>query len=205
MDAAAWDARYDRADLLWTADPNRFLVEEVASLPPGRALDLACGEGRNAVWLAGRGWSATGVDFSAVAMTKARELAARSDVEVAWVLADVTEHVPPAGAFDLVLVLYLHLPAPERALVLGRAAAALAPGGTILVVGHDTTNLTDGVGGPQDERVLFTPDEVVAELQRGADDLQVERAERVHRTVATEAGDRVAIDALVRCRRPPAA
>src|SRR5579875_1878471 len=80
MDRAEWDARYAGEELLWRAEPNQFLVEEVAELPPGRALDVACGEGRNAIWLAEHGWNATGVDFSEVALAKARRLAdQRSD------------------------------------------------------------------------------------------------------------------------------
>ena len=201
MDAAAWDLRYDRAELVWTAEPNRFLVEEAAGLAPGRALDLACGEGRNAVWLAQRGWRVTGVDFSSVGIRKAHELAARQGVEVEWAVADLTAYVPERSAFDLVIMLYLHLPPEQRQAVLRSAASALGPNGTLLVVGHDTTNLTQGVGGPQDAGVLFTPDDVVADLGRSGVDLEVERADRVRRPVATEEGERAAIDALVRCRR----
>jgi 2-polyprenyl-3-methyl-5-hydroxy-6-metoxy-1,4-benzoquinol methylase len=106
-----WNARYAQKELLWTAEPNRLLAAEVASLEPGRALDVACGEGRNAVWLAERGWRVTGVDFADVALTKAAELAAARGVEVEWVPADVLEYEPPARSFDLVVVLYLQLPA----------------------------------------------------------------------------------------------
>lgn len=69
---AHWDERYGTAELIWKADPNRFLVEELEGLAPGRALDIACGEGRNAIWLASMGWEVTGVDFSAVGLAKAR-------------------------------------------------------------------------------------------------------------------------------------
>src|SRR5687768_6279671 len=125
MDSDAWDERYAGTELVWTAEPNRFLAAEVGGLTPGRALDVACGEGRNAVWLASLGWTVTGVDFSPVGLDKARRLAQERGVSVEWVTADVTTYEPPAGAFDLVVVLYLHLPAPALAVVLARAAHAL--------------------------------------------------------------------------------
>jgi SAM-dependent methyltransferase len=193
-----WNARYARSGLLWTAEPNRRFASEVEDLKPGRALDLACGEGRNAVWLAERGWRTTGVDFSDVALEKAQQLAASRGVEVEWVLADVLEHEPEPRAFDLVAVLYLQLPHEELAEVLRSAVEALAPGGTLVVLGHDSTNLTDGYGGPSDASVLFTPEDVVGELGG----LVVERAETVTRTVALEEGEATALDALVRARRP---
>jgi len=193
-----WNARYAAAELLWTAEPNRRFASEVEDLEPGRALDLACGEGRNAVWLAERGWRTTGVDFSDVALAKAERLAANRGVEVEWVLADVLEHEPERGAFELVAVLYLQLPHEQLAEVLHTSVGALAPGGTLVVLGHDTTNLTHGHGGPRDASVLFTPEDVVPHLER----LVVERAEKVPRTVPLEDGEATAIDALVRARRP---
>jgi SAM-dependent methyltransferase len=192
-----WNARYAGSELLWTAEPNRHFASEVAGLVPGRALDLACGEGRNAVWLAERGWRTTGVDFSDVALEKAARLAANRGVEVEWVVADVLEYMPERHAFDLVAVLYLQLPHDELTRALRSAANALAPGGTLLVLGHDTTNLTEGYGGPRDASVLFTPWDVVAALG----DLVVERAEQVRRSVALEDAEATAIDAFVRARR----
>ena len=193
-----WNARYAASELLWTAEPNRRFASEVEDLAPGRALDLACGEGRNAVWLAERGWRTTGVDFSDVALAKAERLAASRGVEVEWVLADVLEHEPERGAFELVAVLYLQLPHEQLAEVLHTSVGALAPGGTLVVLGHDTTNLTHGHGGPRDACVLFTPEDVLPHLER----LVVERAEKVPRTVPLEDGEATAIDALVRARRP---
>jgi SAM-dependent methyltransferase len=193
-----WNRKHGEGGMLFGVEPNRFLVAEVNGLSPGRALDLACGAGRNAVWLAEQGWTVTGADFSDVALSNARALAAERGVEVEWVQADVREWVPPAGAYDLVVVLYLHVPAEERRLVLERAAEAVAAGGTLLVVGHDIDNLTRGYGGPKDPRVLFGPDDVAAELPG----LAVEKAERVRRPVATDEGEVEAIDALVRAVRP---
>ena len=193
-----WDERYGTEELIWKADPNRFLVEEVAALAPGRALDVACGEGRNAVWLATKGWRVTGADFSGVGLAKAQRLADDREVEVTWVEANVVEWQPPAASFDLVVVMYLHLRAEQRRQALARAAAALAPGGVLLVVGHDTSNLLKGTGGPQDPAILFEPEDIVEELTG----LRIERAERVTRTVITDAGEATAIDALVRAVRP---
>lgn len=197
MDAAAWDERYAATPLLWGAEANRWLIAEAADLPPGRALDLAAGEGRNAVWLAARGWTVTAVDFSATALDKGRRRAEALDVAVEWVQADLLAWTPPPRAFDLVVVAYLQLPPAQRRRVHRAAAGAVAEGGTLLVVAHDITNLTDGVGGPSDPTVLFGPEDVVADLAEAAH-LHVERAERVRRPVATETGPAEAIDVLVR-------
>lgn len=195
MDAAAWDRRYAETELVWGAEPNRFVAAEVADLTAGRALDLAAGEGRNALWLAGRGWRVTAVDFSPVAVDKGRRAARRAAVTVDWVCADVLAYRPPAG-LDLVVVAYLHLPPAELAGVWARMAGALAPGGVLLAVGHDRTNLTDGTGGPQDPALLYDP----AEIAAGLAGLHIDRAERVRRPVD---GDLSAVDALVRAHRPP--
>lgn len=205
MDASDWNARYDTAELIWKGDPNQFLPGEVEGLPVGTALDLACGEGRNAVWLATRGWEVTGVDFSEVGLAKAERLAADNGVSGTWITADVTTWSPPAEGFDLVIVFYLQLPAGELAGALRTAVAAMAAGGTLLLVAHDLLNLSEGVGGPQDAGVLTTAESVVdalaaAELELGAE-LVIERAGRIDRVVTTADGDRTAIDTIVRARR----
>ena len=143
MDSTEWDRRYAGSELVWTAEPNRFLVAEAEGLAVGRALDLACGEGRNAVWLAQRGWQVTGVDFSQVGLDKAARLAEQRGVSVEWLRADVVDYVPPAAAFDLVAIFYLHIAGAAMRDVLPRAAGAVAPGGTLLVVGHDPTNIEE--------------------------------------------------------------
>ena len=149
------------------------------------------------IWLAGKGWQATAVDFSAVAAWRGGKMTATAGVKVEWVVADVRTYQPKPEAFDAVLVAYLHLPPDELAAVLDRAARAVAPGGRLIVVGHDRTNLTEGIGGPQDPEVLYTPEAVGAALTG----LTVQRAERVHRTVSTEEGPRQAVDTLVRATR----
>lgn len=191
-----WDRKYAAVDSLWASKPNRFLVAEVTDIAPGRALDLACGEGQNAIWLASLGWDVTGVDFSEVAIAKARDRASREGVAARFECADLVEYEPDAGAFDLVLVLYLHISAEERGGVLARASEALAPGGTFVLLGHDLTNMTEGVGGPSDPSIHVTPDQVAVELPG----LEIEKATTVLRDVPGE--DRYAIDTLVRARRP---
>jgi SAM-dependent methyltransferase len=199
MNAEAWDRRYEGAELVWSAQPNRFLVAETQSLLPGCALDLACGEGRNAVWLAeSGGWAVTGVDFSQVAIGKARRLAEARGVAIDFEVADLLTYEPSERAFDLVIVFYLQVPAPGRRTIVRKAVAAVAPGGTFLLVAHDLHNLEQGYGGPRDPQVLYTAEDVVADL----DGLEVERAEQVLRPVEAPDGEHVAIDALVRARRP---
>lgn len=193
MDQQVWNDRYAAADLVWSAEPNQFFADAVRDLPPGRALDLGTGEGRNAMWLAERGWDVTAVDFSDVAIEKARHIAARRVVRVTWVVADLLEYNPPQCAFDLVALVYIHLPAKELRKVVAAAVAALAPGGMLFVIGHDTTNLAEGYGGPQDPVLLFTPDEIIRSLEG----LSVVRAGKVIRTVVTPDGERDAVDALV--------
>ena len=170
---------------------------------PGRALDLAAGEGRNAIWLARRGWDVTAVDFSQVALDKgARTLAGDTDVDVGLRRRD---DLAGAGTYDLVVVAYLQLPADER-----RAAARASggrrcgPAGTFLLVGHDSTNLTEGTGGPQDPRVLITADDVLADLDGYGRRGRPRRAGRARwqpretATTSTAASRRTAWDCLVR-------
>jgi SAM-dependent methyltransferase len=193
MDSAGWDGRYQAADLVWGGEPNRFVAAEFTGAVPGRALDLAAGEGRNAIWLTQAGWQVTAVDFSTVAIQRGRRLAEQQGVAVDWVVADVGDYQPAPGAFDAIVVAYLHLPADDLNPILVRAAQAVAVGGRILVVGHDFTNIADGIGGPQDPAILYTPDTIVAALPG----LRIVTAERVHRPVTTEHGTVDAIDTLV--------
>lgn len=201
MDAKGWDERYAASELVWSVGPNQFVEAECLDLPPGRALDLAAGEGRNAIWLARRGWQVTAVDFSQVALDKGRTLA--GDVSVDWICADATSW-SGTGDYDLVVIAYLQLPAAERREAVRRGFASLRRGGTFLLVAHDTTNLTEGTGGPQDAAVLLTAEDVLADL--AGEQVEVVRAERVARfvTVADEHGaeaERTAYDCLVRLRR----
>jgi len=199
MDQDQWDARYGGQELVWTSTPNQFLVAEVAGMEPGSAVDLACGEGRNSVWLAEQGWKVTGVDFSSAGLAKGQRLAEERHVNVTWVHSPVQTWVPPPEGFGLVAVFYLQLLEPARSAALAVAASAVAPGGTLLVVAHDLENLTRGFGGPSNADVLYSADEV-AVVARAAG-LRVERAGQVTRIVDSATGPREAIDTLVRAIR----
>src|SRR3954451_11756976 len=209
MDARAWDERYAASELIWSATPNRFVEAELASLPPGRAVDLAAGEGRNALWLADRGWQVTAVDFSLAGLDKGRALQERHargrDLDIDWVHADVLTWEPGPVPYDLAVLAYLQLTADQRRTAVRRGFTALRPGGTLFVVAHDSTNLTEGTGGPQDPAVLYTSEDVLADLD--GERFEVERAERVARVVAGGSDDhggepeRTAWDCMVRLVR----
>jgi SAM-dependent methyltransferase len=191
---ALWDERHAAREPIESPEPDPTLVDEIGSLRPGRALDLGAGDGRNAIWLASQGWQVTAVDFSGVALDRGRALATARGVRVEWQLADLLEWSPGVSGFDLVTLFFIHLPPDERRGVYARAAAAVAPGGTLLIVGHDRTNLEVGVGGPQDPAVLFTPGEVAAELVG----FRVDQADAVRRPAVDGRGP---IDAIVRAVR----
>lgn len=200
MDASGWDERYRSADLVWGAEPNRFVREHCAQLPPGEVVDLACGEGRNALWLASIGWRVTGIDYSPVAIARAEDLSADQPAAVrarlTWRVADVTQLPLEPASLDLALLSYLHLPPDQLAAVVTSAARALRPAGHLVIVGHDVRNLTEGVSGPQDRNLLYEPAALRRLLtrQRG---ISVENA--LTATRPTDAGD--ALDTVVVARR----
>jgi SAM-dependent methyltransferase len=181
MDAEAWDERYRASELVWSRGPNQFVEAELADLPPGRALDLAAGEGRNAIWLAGRGWRVTAVDFSQAGLDKGRVLA--GDLGVDWVCADATTWTgdPDRQGYDVCLVAYLQLVAAERRAAVRNAYDSLRRDGTLLWVSHDLSNHSEGVGGPTDPAVLMTADDVLGDLEGRS--FEVEHAGRVARQV----------------------
>lgn len=192
VDAEAWDARYASQPMVWSAGPNALFAELTADWPPGRALDVACGEGRTAIWLASRGWQVRAVDFSSAGIDKGRERAAAEGVDVEWQVGDVSTADLGSG-YDLVALLYLQLPHEQMARVVARCVEALAPGGRLVVIAHDLDNLERGVGGPQDASVLPS----VPLLREWAADAQIERAEQVER----ETPNGTAIDVLLIARR----
>jgi SAM-dependent methyltransferase len=197
MDAEEWNERYRASELVWSAGPNQFVESELAGMTPGRALDLAAGEGRNAIWLARCGWRVTAVDFAQAGLDKGRTIADELDID--WVCADATTWSEPAS-FDLCLIAYLQLPAAERRAAVRNGFSSLEVDGTLLLVGHDSTNLTEGTGGPQYPWVLMTAQDVLGDLAGEAFD--VVRAERVERPVPQPEGDtRTAYDVLVRVVR----
>jgi ubiquinone/menaquinone biosynthesis C-methylase UbiE len=196
MDAEAWNERYAAAESVWSLTPNVFVAEQLADLPPGTGVDLAAGEGRNALWLAGRGWHMIAVDFSSVGLERGRARDPEADVE--WVCADATTWTT-SEPVDLVVVAYLQLPAEQRRAAVRAGWAALKPGGTFFWVAHDSTNLTEGTGGPQDPAVLMTAEDVLDDLAGEAFTTVV--AERVPRQVLDGHGEdagQTAWDCLVR-------
>jgi SAM-dependent methyltransferase len=207
MDAEAWDARYAGADLVWSAGPNVWVRELCASWPPGLALDVAAGEGRNALWLVEQGWTVVAADFSQVGVQRMTEIADRRLGErrpaIRALVADATQQAPrpaddgSAAGYDLVLISYLHLPREQWRAALAAAVDACVPGGAVLVIAHALRNLTEGVGGPQDPTILLDPDAVLATATELPVD--VELAELRRREV--EGADRDALDTVVLLRR----
>src|SRR3954447_13490146 len=190
MRAEEWDERYAERQQ-WSAEPNALVAELLSDLPVGDAVDLAAGEGRHALWLAGLGWRVTAVDFSDVGLARGRAQPAAE--RVTWGTADVTGWGAAPDSLDLVLVAYLHLPGPETTALLRGAVGWLRPGGRLLVLGHDVENITSGTGGPQDPAILYGVDRLapVARL------LDVDGREQVPRR--TRAGR--ALDTLLWGRR----
>lgn len=197
MDSSMWDERYRSTELLWSSEPNQFVRDFFNERKPGRVVDLGCGEGRNAIWLAEQGWQVTGVDFSQVALERAATLAEGRGVSGEWVRADLSEWSVPEPTYDAALICYIHLPRPVMTHLFNAALASLLTGGELLVVGHHSRNLTEGVGGPQMPEVLYSPADVTEIL--GAEN--VVEARDVFRNVETGEGAKVAIDTYVVARR----
>lgn len=167
VDRESYDELYRSTPAVWSGDANRQLVVEAAELPPGRALDAGCGEGGDALWLAERRWQVTAVDFSPVALERAAAAARARGLadRVEWVHADLDRWTPPEGRFDLVTAHYLHASWSDRASVFRRLAAAVVPGGTLLVVGHQHGQAEEhGHHHAHDPDVLYRAEDVAAVL-----------------------------------------
>jgi SAM-dependent methyltransferase len=171
--------------------PNLFVADRLVTVKPGSGLDLAAGEGRNAVWLAEQGWSMVAVDFSDVASSRG---AAQSEL-VEFVVADVLQW-EPEGRFDLILIAYLHLMPPDFEKVVRSSREWLAPGGEMFLIGHDVSNIEHGHGGPQVPEILWN----LPDLLKWLDGMTVIEAQVVRRPIETEEGRVFARDTLVRVR-----
>jgi SAM-dependent methyltransferase len=193
VDSQEWDERYSEHDHLWSVTPNLFVADRLNGAKPGRGLDVASGEGRNAIWLASLGWEMTAVDFSEVATARGRS---HSD-DVDFVVADVTAWEPDE-VFDLILMAYLHLTASDFEDLVRRSRSWLAPGGEMFLIGHDVSNIDQGWGGPQYPGILWDVPVVVEWLE----EMTIVEAEVVNRPVETDEGRRYARDALIRARAP---
>lgn len=178
-----WDERYRTMAAGWPSHPDPDLEQLAGAMAPGRAIDLGCGTGRNALWLAAQGWDVTGVDGSEVGLAHARRAAAELGLDVDWVLADLSSFDYPAATADLVVLANIHTDPAELPVVYGAAAASVAPGGRFFVVGHHADVLGRGMGGPPDPDRLFT----VERLQAAVPGVVWERLERVERTGASGA------------------
>jgi len=178
-EAELWDQRYASSEHLFSAEPDAALVELVTPLPPGRALDLGCGEGRNSLWLARQGWAVLAVDVSGVALHRLREAARQAGLHADAVQAEITDHLARRVVADLVVIANLHPSPGERQALLRAAAAAVAPGGHLYLIGHHRDSL--GIVGPSDPARLYSEGEVRDALP-GLTLLRLERRVRRRRT-----------------------
>jgi SAM-dependent methyltransferase len=203
-DEAWWDERYRSAPALWSGRPNEVLVAAVADLPPGRALDAGAGEGADAVWLAGQGWRVTAVDLSSVALARGARAAEEHGLAplIEWTPGDLTAWTPPATAFDLVSSFFLHLPAGTREPVLAGFAAAVVPGGTLLVVAHDRSDLDRGIRPHALPEYFASAGELAGLLDPAEWDVEVAEA-RPRRAVDHDGHELETADAVLRARRRP--
>lgn len=204
-DRELWDARYSEHDRVWSGEPNAVLVEEAAGLEPGTALDLGCGEGADAVWLARRGWRVTAVDVSGVALERAARHAEAAGVgdRIDWQRRDLGTSFPE-GTYDLVSAAFLHSPGEglPRERILRDAAAAVAPGGVLLVIGHAGPPPWDPDAHP--DAHLPTAEEVLKSLELPEDEWDVLRMGE-HERVQTAPDGRVMTrtDNALKLRRRP--
>jgi SAM-dependent methyltransferase len=171
-----WDERYGSADRLWSGKPNPQLVAQVSDLPPGEALDAGCGEGADAIWLASTGWTVTGVDVSAVALDRAAAHAAAEGVRVNWQREDLLTWDPGPERFDLVTAEFMHLPNPELQSLHDRLAAAVRPGGTLLIVAHHPDDLRVNVGRTGHLALFPSAEQLAATLDSGSWEILVASA-----------------------------
>ncbi len=171
-----WDDRYRQKNRIWSGRPNVQLVAGVRDLPPGTALDVGCGEGADAIWLASRGWSVVGVDVSEVALSRARDHTAELEASVArrleWRHVDLLAAPELPGPLDLVSIQFMHLPDPERSRVFSALAGLVGPGGTLLIAAHDPSDLHTGIGRPPNADLFYTPHQL-ADLLDDSWEIQV--------------------------------
>jgi 2-polyprenyl-3-methyl-5-hydroxy-6-metoxy-1,4-benzoquinol methylase len=194
----AWDERYRAKPQTWSGDPNPVLVTEVTDMPPGTALDAGAGEGGDACWLASRGWRVTGAELSTVALQRAADRANQFGLDIEWLHIDFARE-PAPGRYDLVTAQFLHLPAAPRRVLFSHLAEAVVPGGTLLVVGHDPSDLNTTMPRPNLAEMFWRADEAAAGL---GDNWAIEIAEARPRLATDPDGNQVTIhDAVLRARR----
>lgn len=200
--AAFWDDRYGSAEKIWSGEPNAVLVQEVADLAPGTALDVGSGEGGDAVWLAARGWTVTAADVSRVGLDRVAARADAEGVRVTTALVDVFAD-PIPGGHDLVTAHFLQVPADVRPRIFTALAGSVAPGGRLLLVGHDPEGMPEEFAGHHPPEMFATADELVAELGDALEGWSIETAERRARSgVQPDGRPGFLYDAVLRARRP---
>jgi thioredoxin reductase/SAM-dependent methyltransferase len=199
--AEAWEERYrEKTGGRWSGNPNPVLVAEASDLAAGRALDVGCGEGADALWLAERGWRVTGVDISTVALGRAAAHAAGRGLEVDWQHVDLLATPPAAGAYELVSAHFMQLPEGQRIALYEHLAAAVAPGGTLLIVGHHPVDMHAPMRRAHQHDMFFTADQLVAQLDPNGWDVLV--AEARPRQAMTPEGEHGTLhDAVLLARR----
>jgi SAM-dependent methyltransferase len=196
--AQFWEARYADSDRVWSGRPNQALVDVASDLPPGRALDLGCGEGGDAVWLAGRGWRVTGVDISPTAIARARAAATAAGVPaIHWEAHDLASWRGD-DSYDLVTACFLHSPVElQRTEVLRHAASLVAPGGHLLIVSHADYPPWASESHRAHEHRFLTPAEEIDELALRPGEWDVETAETRRREATGPDGEPAVLDDVV--------
>lgn len=198
-----WDERYRSTERVWSGRPNLRLVEQVTDLTPGAALDIGSGEGADAIWLAARGWRVTAFDVSTVALQRAARHAEQEGNEVAerisWQRADFRSWTSE-GTFDLVSAQFMHLPRPDIEALHRQLAAAVRPGGSLLIVGHHPLDMQSSVPRPDRPELFYTAEEVAASLDQ--DDWDILVADALARVTVDPDGQPATIhDAVLHARR----
>ena len=202
---AFWESHYRDHPAAHHHRPNAHLVSEAADLVAGRALDAGCGEGADAIWLASRGWQVTAVDLSTTALDRARKHAeGQADIaeRIEWRQADLTSWTPTENAFDLVSAQYVHVPEAARESLFQRLADAVAPGGTLLVTGHHTSDRETTMSRGEDTALYVTAEQIAATLH--PDRWKIEVAESRPREETDPEHRKVTVsDTVLRARRLP--
>jgi SAM-dependent methyltransferase len=202
FDAAFWDERYASSPTLWSGHVNAVIRDETAALAPGRALDVGCGEGGDALWLAEQGWHVVGVDVSQVAVDRAAARAAELglDARATFEVRDLMAWTPPAETFDLVTAAFIHLPSSDRRPVYARLAAAVAVGGTLVVAAHHPSDV-GVVPRPPLPDLFFTAEDLAADLAAGPGEWAAEVVEARPRAATHDGHDVTVHDTVLRARR----
>ena len=206
-----WDERYGGSERVWSGKPNQRLVEQTADLTPGRAADIGCGEGADAIWLAEQGWDVTALDVSRVALDRTAQHAIERGVDRRVKVGeyDVLGDHPPrhprrTSGFDLVSAHFMHVPREDFDGVYRRLAAAVAPGGRLLVVAHHPDDVDSGARRPHGPGLLFPPEQLLTTLGvegGSSDDWEVEVVDSPVREQQMPDGPMRVRDTIVRLRR----